>query len=139
MPKAYLEQVCRPEQSVNRLFNHLGVEVVAIGPDCARLRMRIKPELIQGAGLVGGGILATLLDEAMAHSVLAGNAPCEQTTTVDMTVSYLRPVNDGAQLLCEARVIKRGRRVVFAQAVIRREDEPGEPETARATATFLTV
>lgn len=133
MPQTYLEDVQREGQTVNPLFVFLGVEVLELGPDRATLQLKIKPELIQGAGMAAGGILATLLDETMAHAVLAGNNPGQHTTTVDMNTSYYRPANKHATLVCEARVSKRGKRMVFAEAVIRHNGH----ETARATATFL--
>ena len=71
----------------------------------------------------------------MAHAVLAGNEPGDHTTTVDISVSYFRPVNKHADLVCEARVTKRGKRVVFAKAVVRNDGH----EAARATASFLII
>ena len=135
MPIEYLEKVRQAGQTVNPLFAFLGVEVEEIGPDRAVLRLSVEPQLIQGAGMAAGGVLATLLDETMAHAVLAGNRPGDLTTTVDMNVSYLRPVNKGASLVCEARVTKRGSRVVFSEGVLRSDGF----EAARATATFLIV
>lgn len=135
MPQKYLEQVRLPDQTVNPLFTFLGMEVVDIAPDCAVLCLAVKPELIQGAGFAAGGILAALLDETMAHAVLGGNKPGELTTTVDMNVSFLRPVNKGDTLVCEARVIKRGSRIVFAEASVRNDDRIA----ARATASFMMV
>jgi uncharacterized protein (TIGR00369 family) len=139
VPHPYLKHVRRPGQTVNRLFTHLGIEVLRIDRDAAVLTLTIGPELLQGAGLAAGGVLATLLDEAMAHAVLAGNEPCRKTTTVDMQVSYLRAVTEGARLTSEARVVKRGSRVVFAEAVVRavNGDDPAPYEAARATGTFL--
>ncbi|BDQ34116.1 PaaI family thioesterase [Pseudodesulfovibrio portus] len=133
MPRQYLEAVKHPEQSVNPLFAFLGLEVETFEPDRAVLRLVCRPELVQGAGLVAGGVLATLLDETMAHAVLAGNQPGQKTTTVDMSVSYLRPVNPCDVLVCEAEVIKRGGRVLFVEACAR----VAAKEVARATASFL--
>ena len=135
MPKQYLEAVKRPDQSVNPLFAFLGLEVITLDPDRAVLRLPCRPELIQGAGMVAGGVLATLLDETMAHAVLAGNRPGERTTTIDMSVSYLRPVNVGDTLECEAEVKKRGGRVIFVEACAR----VASKEVARATASFLLI
>lgn len=146
MTRAYLEKVCCPDQTVNPLFSLLGIRVEALQPERAMLRMRAGCDHVQGAGMIAGGIMATLLDEAMAHAVLAGNEPRRKTTTVDMNVSYLHPVEEGAELLCEARVIKRGKRVAFAEAVLRdlgpdgADNGPGQGrESARATATFLVI
>jgi len=133
MPTTYLDAVRRPGQTVNNLFAFLGIEVDAIEPERAVLRLPYRPELTQGAGLVAGGVLATLLDEAMAHAVLGGNAPGQRTTTVDLSVSYLRAARPGADLICEARVVKRGGRVLFVEAVA----ESDGREAARATASFL--
>jgi len=133
MVNEYLRAVREPGQAVNALFAFLGVEVVAIEPGRAELRLPVKPELTQGARMAAGGVMATLLDEAMAHAVLAGNRDGELTTTVDMNVSYLRAAGQGAVLDCEARVIKRGGRVVFAEATLSADGR----EAARATATFL--
>jgi len=135
MPQSYLENVRKEDQTVNPLFAFLGVEVVEIAADRAVLSLPVKAELIQGSGVAAGGILATLLDETMAHAVLAGNKPGEHTATVNLNVSYSRPVNAYATLVCEARVTKRGRRVVFVEAVVRSNGH----EAARATASFLIV
>ncbi|WP_419786100.1 PaaI family thioesterase [Pseudodesulfovibrio sp.] len=133
MSSDYLQKVREPGQEVNRLFAFLGVEVVEMEPERAELRLVVKDELLQGAGMAPGGIMATLMDEAMAHAVLAGNKPGEMTSTVDMSVSYLRPAGRGAVLTCEAWVVKRGGRVVFAEATLAADGR----ESARAKATFM--
>lgn len=135
MPEAYLKAVREQGQTVNNLFTFLGVEVVSIEQDHAVLKLPFKSELTQGAGMVAGGVLSTLLDETMAHAVLGGNAPGERTTTVDLSVSFLRAVRPGSDLTCEARVIKRGGRVLFVEA----SASSGDREVARATASFLLV
>lgn len=135
MPKTYLDDLCKPDQEVNPLFTCLGIEVGEIRSDHAVLRMTVAKNHIQGAGIAGGGVLATLLDEAMAHAVLGGNPPGKRTTTIDMSVRYLRPVQAHTTLDCEARVTRRGRRVVFAEATVRANGL----DAAQATASFLTV
>ena len=135
LPQKYLDAVREPDQTVNPLFAFLGMEIVEIAPDRAVIRLPIKPELIQGAGVAAGGILAALLDETMAHAVLGGNSPGELTTTVDMNVSYFRPVNENATLTCEAHVTKRGKRIIFAEATVQNNGH----QAARATASFMVV
>ena len=133
MPQSYLDAVRQQGQTVNNLFAFLGIIVDTIEPDRAVLRLPFRPALTQGAGMVAGGVLATLLDETMAHAVLGGNEPGQRTTTVDLSVSYLRAVKSGSDLTCEARVIKRGGRVLFVEASATSDDR----EVARATASFL--
>lgn len=69
-------------------------------------------------GIVHGGWAATILDSALgcaAHSTLE---PGERYTTVEMKVSYLRPIVVGRTGLmrCEAKVINRGRTLVLTDA-----------------------
>ncbi|MFW5836924.1 MAG: PaaI family thioesterase [Desulfovibrionaceae bacterium] len=130
-----------PGQTVNPLFAHLGVEVAAILDGEAELRLPLAPELVQGAGFIAGGVVATLLDEAMAHAVMAGLPDGASTSTVELSVRYLRPVQapvegEARKLIAKARVIHRGRRVatVEAQAFV----EEGRP-CAVAQATFMVV
>ncbi|WP_319541549.1 PaaI family thioesterase [uncultured Pseudodesulfovibrio sp.] len=135
MPHVYLEQVRHKTQTVNPLFAFLGIEVDTIEPDRAVLRLPAKPELVQGAGMIAGGILATLLDEAMAHAVLAGNPQGTRTATVNMDVRYLRPAQVHDTIICEAHVVKRGSRIIFVEGIAR----VGDQEVARATASFLPI
>jgi len=79
--------------------------------------------------------MALLLDEAMAHAVLGGNPGDAVCTTVDMNVSYYRPLNLGDRLDCEAKVLKRGSRIVFTEAVITANGK----QAAKATDSFMVV
>jgi len=135
MPTKYLEAVRKPGQTVNPLLAFLGMIVLKVDEDHATLTLPARPELIQGAGVVAGGILATLLDETMAHAILGGNKPGQRTTTMDMNVSYMRPVQVDENLTCEGRVIKRGSRVIFVEATA----SANGLEVARSTGTFLIV
>lgn len=67
-------------------------------------------------GTVHGGWISTLLDSAMGcavHSVLkAGQA----YTTVDMTISFVRPVLEKTgKLRCEGKIIHAGSRIATAE------------------------
>lgn len=135
MPQEYLKKIKLPNQTANPLFNHLGIEVVCIEPDKATLCLTITKELVQGAGVAAGGVIATLLDEGMAHAVLGGNPQGQVTTTVDMNISYYRPAKRGDTITCKATVSKRGGRIIFVQATATTE----AGEIAHATGSFLVV
>jgi uncharacterized protein (TIGR00369 family) len=67
-------------------------------------------------GSVHGGWLATVLDSAMGCAVHSTLAAGQAFSTVDMTVSLVRPVfeNTGA-LRCVGQVVHAGRRIVTAE------------------------
>jgi len=118
----YLLEVRKPGQTVNPLFAFLNVSLTEADPSRAVLTLPFRPEFLQGVGLVAGGVLAALADEAMAHVVMAGLLPGQKTATVEMSVRYLRAVPSG-DLRAVGTVVHRGRRVVSAEAVITDEKD----------------
>lgn len=137
--KAYLEAVARPGQTVNNLFGFLGVVVEELAPGQARLSLPLRPEFLQGAGMVAGGVLATLLDETMAHAVLPALPEGQAATTVELGVRYLSAVGPkdlgGPPLVCLARVVRQGKRIAFVEAGVSLAGR----DIARADASFLMV
>ncbi|MBS7650449.1 MAG: PaaI family thioesterase [Candidatus Bathyarchaeia archaeon] len=115
--KDYLCKVRVPSQTVNPLFNYLGVVVEEINSERARLRLPVRHGFIQGAGIVAGGVLATIADEAMAHVVLANLDEGESTTTIEMNMRYLRSIKEG-EIYTVARIVRKGRHIVTAEADI---------------------
>ena len=135
----YLAAVARPGQTVNNVFGFLGVVVEELAPGQARLSLALRPEFLQGAGMVAGGVLATLLDETMAHAVLPALAQGQAVTTVELGVRYLSAVGprdlDGPPLVCLARVVRQGKRIAFVEAGVSLAGR----DIARADASFLIV
>lgn len=132
-PADYLKAVKCTDQSVNPLLNLLGATVIETAPGTATLRLPGNPDFAQGAGVVSGGILATLMDETMAHAVLGCLSPDRATATINMNVSYLHQARVGDEFVCTARTTKQGQRVIFAEATI----SVAERAIATATASFI--
>ena len=66
------------------------------------------------AGLVQGGILAAMLDEAMSPVIAAVSRDNVFTQTLEMKISYLRAAHLGT-IFGEGRLLHRGRDIVFLQ------------------------
>jgi uncharacterized protein (TIGR00369 family) len=79
-----------------------------------------------------GGVISTLLDEAMAHALLSrvGRAP-----TVEINVQFVKLVRTGVPLRVTAEVVEQRRRIVIAEAELVQEGEV----RARATGKFIVV
>jgi uncharacterized protein (TIGR00369 family) len=116
----YLEALRAADQNVNPLFAFLGARLVSAGNGTAELRLPVLPELAQGAGVVAGGILATLADEAMAHAVLSRLRSDRMAVTAEMNIRYLRPARpgDGGELVARGAVVKSGRNLVTTEASV---------------------
>lgn len=134
MREGYLEQVSRPGQTVNPIFNFLGVKVVKIAAEETVLELPLRPDFIQGAGVTAGGVIATLADEAMAHAVIGCLAPGESTATIEMNLRFLSGVREGL-LRAAARVVKKGRRVITVEAEVSAEGRT----LALAGASFMVL
>jgi acyl-CoA thioesterase len=113
----------------------IGIELEEIGSGTATLALKVRKELTQNQGLVHGGAVASLIDTATAFAILTLLAPSEKVTTVDLTISYLRPMTRG-RLRARAKVIRGGRRLFVVSA----EVFSGETSlTATALSTYIKV
>ncbi|OLE55728.1 MAG: hypothetical protein AUG51_02015 [Acidobacteria bacterium 13_1_20CM_3_53_8] len=105
------------EQRIREAFAHvpyaslLGIEIGAIERGEATLHMEVCEQLLQNRGVLHGGVTASLIDTASAFAILTLLDAGESTTTVDLTVHYLRPVTEG-RITARARVLRAGRRMI---------------------------
>jgi len=111
------EQLERIERAIEAVpyAQLLGIQLEKVAPGEATLALAIRPELTQNHGVVHGGAIASLLDTATAFAILTLLEPNERVTTVDLTISYLRPAVEG-KLLATARVLRQGRRLFTVSA-----------------------
>jgi len=133
--KEYLKKLREPGQRVNLLFPFLGVKVERLEPDKVVLCLPWREDFLQGAGVVAGGVMATLADEAMAHVVLINLEPGESTATIEMNIRYLRTIEKG-ELRAVATVVKKGRKILTVAADILDEKDR---LLAQAGASFMVV
>ena len=114
----YLKAVVAGRPGANRLFDFLNVRLASAADGRSEIIMPVSFDLAQGGGLVAGGILATLADEAMAHAVMTLLAPGADIVTIEMNIRYLRAVNpsDPVNIVSIGNVLKNGRRVVSAES-----------------------
>jgi len=103
-------------------------------PDGSVVSLPIIPDTFEGhPGYLHGGIIATLLDEAMSKAVRAQAKP---SMTRKIEVEYLRPVPSGKSLRIEGRVVRSDRHKHWAEARIL--DEKGTT-LAEANGLFIEV
>ncbi len=97
----------------------VGLQMEELRLGYARMRLPYRPELLQPAGVVHGGALATLIDTVVVPAVGSGYDEPMRLLTVTMTVSYLGAVMAGQDAVAEGWVVKRGRSTVFCRAEVR--------------------
>jgi uncharacterized protein (TIGR00369 family) len=95
----------------------LGLELEHVGSGTATLALDVRNELTQNNGIVHGGAIASLIDTATAFAIISLLAARERVTTVDLTISYLRPLTSG-RLRAVAKVVRAGRRLIVVSAEV---------------------
>jgi uncharacterized protein (TIGR00369 family) len=105
--------------------NIVGIQFEEVRKDYARARIPFRKELHQPAGVVHGGVTATLIDTVVVPAIASAYEQVPVMLTIDMQIRYLGAVRDG-DLVAEGWITKRGRSVVFCQAEVRdaSTDEP---------------
>ena len=99
----------------------LGFELDEVISGAATLGLEIRKDLMQNHGVVHGGAIASLIDTATAFAIIPLLNPEERVTTVDLTISYLRPITKG-RVTALARVVRAGRRLFVVSAEVKDAD-----------------
>ncbi len=85
----------------------------------ARTTWRAGEDFVGWSDKLHGGIVATLLDEVMAWACASSDA---WAVTAEMTVRYRSPAAPGEELVAEARVVERRRRIYEVLGEVRGAD-----------------
>lgn len=83
---------------------------------------KVPPEYCNSAGNLQGGMLAAFADAVLGAATAAHLPADEYPALAEMKISIFRPAPSGALLVGDGYVLKRGKRVVFAEAEITDED-----------------
>ena len=125
----------RIERSINEVpfGTLLGIRLDSVAPGVATMTLPIRDDLRQNNRVVHGGAIAALIDSTAAFAVIPLLKEDETTTTVDLTISYLRPLVDG-EAKATAKVLREGSRIINISAEI--VDDEGNL-AATALMTFI--
>ena len=134
---SYVEELKRRGRDANPFFRLMGIDVGRTGENEAVLEMAVRPDMLNGAGWLQGGVLVSLADEAMALALCTTLAEGEHIATISESTNFLKGVRDGT-LVAIGRVVKRARRVAFAEGAVYRGSADGEM-LARTTAAFAVL
>jgi uncharacterized protein (TIGR00369 family) len=100
----------------------IGIEVGELKRGEASVHFNVRDELRQNLGVVHGGATASLIDTASAFAILTLLKPGETTTTIDLTIHFLRPLTEG-RATARATVRRAGRRVLTVSVDVLDEDQ----------------
>ncbi|HEX4511283.1 MAG TPA: hydroxyphenylacetyl-CoA thioesterase PaaI [Burkholderiaceae bacterium] len=105
----------------DRATRAMGMEILAVGPGSATLRMAVRDDMLNGYGTCHGGLVSTLADSAFAF---ACNAHGEMTVASGFSIDLLAPSRLGDVLTARAvEVHQAGRTGLYDVEVSNQRDE----------------
>ncbi len=83
----------------DRASQTLGMSLDEVRPGYARIRMTVRPEMLNGHGTAHGGLVFALADSAFAF---ACNSRGVTTVASGCSIEFLAPAREGEELVAEA-------------------------------------
>lgn len=100
----------------NDLFSQwLGIQIVTIAEGYSKVKMAVRNEMMNGLGIVHGGIAFSLADSSFAF---ACNSRNNLSVALDTSINFLKPVHVGDILIAEAKEIHNGKSTGLYQITI---------------------
>lgn len=105
----------------NDLFSQwLGIAVIEIKEGYSKIQMTVRPEMINGFGIVHGGIAFSLGDSAFAFACNNRNV---LSVALDTAINFLKPVHVGDVLTAEAKELHNGKSTGLYHITITNQNE----------------
>ena len=98
----------------------LGIEIVAIAPRRATVRLTVREAMLNGFGVCHGGVAYALADSALAF---ASNTHGRVTVSIENGITYPRRIELGDQLTATAVEESATNRLGFFRVAVTRSDE----------------
>jgi acyl-CoA thioesterase len=109
----------------------LGIKLVELSPGLAKVAMKLKPEHLNFNGMVFGGIVMCITDQAFAY---ATNSVASPSIATQFNIHLISGAAPGDELTAECRVIRSGRRIGVSEMTV--TNQAGKL-IARATGTTV--
>jgi acyl-CoA thioesterase len=98
----------------------LGIQIMEIRQGYSKLKMTVRTEMMNGLGVVHGGIAFSLADSCFAF---ACNSRDNLSLALDTSINFLKPVHVDDQLVAEAKEIHNGKSTGLYQITITNQHE----------------
>lgn len=107
MDKHELAQKVVDKMMRDDLFSQwLGISVLEIREGYSRITMTVRPEMINGFGIVHGGVAFSMADSCFAFACNNRNV---LSVALDTSINFTKPVHVGDVLIAEAKELHNGK------------------------------
>lgn len=104
----------------DRFSQWLGIEIVEIKEGYSKIKMTIREEMVNGFGIIHGGIAFSLADSAFAFACNNRNV---LSVALDTSINFIKPVHTGDVLVAEAKELHNGKSTGLYHIAIRNQKD----------------
>ena len=119
-----------PAEPIASFFNF---KLLELTPGYARVSMKLKPEYLNFNGLIFGGIVVAVADQAFAY---ATNSLIQPSLASQFNIHFLAAPDVNDELIGECRVLRSGKRVGVSEMTVTNQNGK---LIAKATGTTIPV
>lgn len=116
-----------PQQVLEKMLAHdafsrwMGLEIEGVGEGWCKLKFVVKPDMLNGFGIIHGGAVFAASDSAFAF---ACNSHGRIAVALDVSITFTRSATTGDTLFVEARELHLGHKTSLYE--IKTTNEAGE-------------
>ena len=123
----------RAKEAREPIASFLGMRLLDLSPGYARVAMKLTAEHENFNGMVFGGIVMAVADQAFAY---ATNSLVSPSIATQFNIHLIAGASVGDELTAECRVLKSGRRIGISEMIVTKQ---GGKLIAKATGTTVVV
>ena len=123
----------RAREEREPIASFLKMRLLELSPGYARVAMKLIPEYQNFNGMVFGGIVMAVADQAFAY---ASNSVAYPSIASQFNIHFIAAAGVGDELTAECRVVKSGRRVGISEMTVTNQEGK---LIAKATGTTIPV
>ncbi len=108
----YTNHMATPQETAAHILQQdafsqwLGIEILEIREGYSKIRMQIRKEMVNGLGIIHGGVTFSMADSAFAFACNSRNV---LSVALDTSINFIKPVHIGDLLIAEATEIHNGK------------------------------
>lgn len=93
----------------------LGIQVLDVWPGGCKLRMSVRKEMLNGMGMMHGGVSFSFADSALAFSC---NSRGKRSVSIETSISHTEAVQEGEELTAVAEELTRSNKIGVYQIIV---------------------
>ncbi len=123
----------RAKEEKEPIASFLKLKIMELIPGYAKVTMKLMPEYQNFNGVIFGGIIMAIADQAFAY---ASNSLSYPSVASQFNIHFIAGASPGDELTAECRVVKSGRRVGISEMTVTNQEGK---TIAKATGTTIPV